>query len=215
MDDQRGKTPAGAWLQSVSRRTWLGGLAGTWLAAPAVAAGRRRADHEPPARVTGRSAWREIGDTTFATFEAEFARFESPMLAEAAAIYRRVRGHSCLYLAMSFHEKKHDTYLEFIPAHFHNAMAMKAADGSGRWRRYPRYEAGAADWVKRLTSPTGPYAHTTTLRQLIMIYAPPFENDTRHYVRTVAHHINRYPRLPLVEEDGDAADSTSSQAEND
>jgi hypothetical protein len=206
LNDLRVAAVAGLAGSPRSRRALFGALVGSSIAAGPVGARRRQVDHTPGGRVHGKTAWREIGDTTLETFESEFARLGSPMLDEAAAIYRRVRGHSALFLAMSFHEKKHDTYLGIIPAHFHNAMAMKADDGSGRWRRYPRYEAGAAAWVKRLISPTGPYAHTVSLRQLIMVYAPPFENDVRRYVRTVSQQINSYPRLPPPADDEAATD---------
>ena len=48
--------------------------------------------------------FRSYGDMPLADFRAELARMNSPMLAEAEAIYAAVKGHSRLFLAMAFHE---------------------------------------------------------------------------------------------------------------
>jgi trans-aconitate methyltransferase len=115
------------------------------------------------------------------------------MLSESDQIFQRVRGYSRLYLAMSFHEKKHDTYPGIIPVEFHNAMAVRHPSGNGRWMRYPSYAAGARAWVKLLITPDGPYAKTVTLRDLINVYAPSFENDVERYLEVICDQMNSFP----------------------
>jgi hypothetical protein len=144
--------------------------------------------------VTGHTPWRELGDTTAAAFQAEFERLGSPMAREAAAIRSEVDGFSRLFLAMSFHETKHATASDVIPDGHHNALAVKAANGSGNWARYPSYQAAARIWLRLMTAPDGPYADAKTIRDLISIYAPRFDNNkVTVYVRTIVGEINRYP----------------------
>ncbi|CAA9586963.1 MAG: hypothetical protein AVDCRST_MAG19-4995 [uncultured Thermomicrobiales bacterium] len=178
----------------VSRRRVIAALAGGIVpglgCAPSAAAARGTAG-----RVTGNSAWRRTGDTTPEGFRRELARLRSPMLDQAEGIYRRVEGLSRLYLAMSFVEKKHDTYTDTIPQSFRNALAVKRGRGSGRWERYGSYRAGAAAWADLLLDPRGPYAATVTLRELVEVYAPAVENDVGRYVAVLTREMNRYPRL--------------------
>jgi len=184
-----------------------GALAGGALAGgePAAARRRRREAGDP---VTPSSRWRELGDTPASTFRREFARLGSPMEREAEAIRAELDGFSRLYLAMSFHETKHATYQEIIPASRHNALAVKQTDGSGRWDRYPSFRVGARDWVRRLTDPDGPYAEADTLRDLIEIYAPRFENKVRRYLITLVEQIERFPLEPTADRDDRTGRST-------
>lgn len=168
----------------------LGRAASDSLGVPSASAARGKTK-----RVTANSRWRETGDAGRDVVRREFARFRSPMLAEAEAIHRRADGLSRLYLAMSYMEKKHDTYTETIPASFRNALAVKRGDGSGRWDRYALYRAGAAAWAALLLDPRGPYAETVSLRDLVEVYAPSSENDVGRYVDVLVQEMNRYERL--------------------
>ncbi len=199
-----------AWCGSpVTRRAfgrWL--CTGSLLVAlgfgPPVAAARRRLPPAAGGAVTGHSPWRELGDTPAATFRAEFDRLGSPMRREADAIRDELAGFSRLYLAMAFMETKYATYQEIIPPSYHNALAVKAGDGSGAWDRYPSFQDGARTWVRRLADPRGPYAGADTLRDLIAIYAPRFDNNkVTRYVATVVDQIGRFPLEPEPEPEPD------------
>lgn len=135
--------------------------------------------------------WRDIGPTTLAAFEAEIrARApRSPLLAEVEAIYAAVKPHSRLFLGMSWIENRFmtDPSTKF-PVSYYNLMNMKTPDGSG-WMRFDSLTAGAKGWIDRITSLTyknGIYARTETVEDLVMVYAPPFDNnDVPAYVATI------------------------------
>lgn len=131
----------------------------------------------------------------------------SPMAREAEAIRGEVDGFSRLFLAMSFHETKHSTASDVIPESYSNALAIKAGNGSGRWARYPTYQAAARIWVRLLTNPDGPYADAVSIRDLISIYAPRFDNNkVTVYVSTIVDQINSYPLTPVRTPDRPAKD---------
>lgn len=147
--------------------------------------------------------WRTLGDTTLATYRAEFARLNSPMLAEAEAMLEAARPHSALALAIMFHEKKYDTVTDIIPAEFHNPLAVgKPQGGIGldRWEQYETYADAVTAWKERVTSLTykeGIYARTTTLAELIHVYAPAKDNNNEVRYREVL--LERLAAFPKAE----------------
>jgi hypothetical protein len=144
--------------------------------------------------------WREIGDVPLDTFRAELERVDSPMAPHAEAIWNATRPHSALALAMSWVEQKHGTYPSVIPADYLNPWSQtrpgaSSTDGVNRWMRFPSYADAAAYWKDRVTSPTGPYKDTVTVDDLINIYAPPSENDTRYYATLIKGMVDVWPKL--------------------
>jgi len=140
--------------------------------------------------------WRTYGDVPLETFRAELERVNSPMTPHAEAIWNATRPHSALALAMSWVEQKHHTYKDSpIPANYLNPWSQKQyppGTGDSEWKRFFAYEQAASYWKWNLTDTTGPYKDTVTLADLINIYAPPSENDTRHYVDTVQAKIRSW-----------------------
>lgn len=180
--------------RAVGRCLLVGSVAVGVAPGGAALAARPRDRPAGQAGVTGRSPWRRLGDTSAATFRAEFDRFGSPMLPEAEAIRGEVEGFSRLYLAMAFMETKYATHQESIPAARHNALAIRSAGSAGGWDRYPSFRAGARAWLRLLTAPDGPYAEAETLRELIAIYAPRADkNQVTRYVATVVAQIEGFP----------------------
>ncbi len=157
--------------------------------------------------------WRTLGDTTLATYRAEFTRLQSPMLPEAEAIHAAARPHSALALAIMFHEKKYDTATDIIPAHFHNPLAVgKPLGGIGldRWEQYDTYADAVTAWKERVTSPTykdGVYAKTTTLPELIHVYAPAEDkNNEIRYHEVLLERLAAFPKAErLTDEDPEAS----------
>ena len=132
--------------------------------------------------------WRDLGDVPLSAYRTELARLNSPMLDEAEAVYEAARPHAALCLAMMWVEQKYAT-LSSIPAPFHNPLSLarpdgSPADGDDRWERFDTWADGVRAWRERITSPDykpsnpGVYARTTTLEDLIRVYAPPSENDS-------------------------------------
>jgi len=74
-----------------------------------------------------------------------------------------------------------------FPIDHYNPMNMKTPDGSG-WMDFDSYPEGIQGWRERITSPTykpqAPrvYAKTTTVSELVHVYAPSSENDVTNYI---------------------------------
>ena len=159
--------------------------------------------------------WRTLGDTTLATYRAEFARLNSPMLADAEAMYEAARPHSALALAIMFHEKKYDTAIDIIPAEFHNPLAVgKPLGGIGldRWEHYETYADAVTAWKERITSLTykeGIYAQTTTLAELIHVYAPAKDNNNEvRYREVLLERLAAFPKAERLPDEGTEESTT-------
>jgi hypothetical protein len=125
--------------------------------------------------------WRDIGDVPLSAYEAEFRRFNSPMLSEARDVWEAAKPHSGLCLGMLFVEQKYHTN-SIIPYDYLNPLSQTRpiqdqADGKGRWMRFTSYPMAVRYWKDRITSPTGPYRNTETLVDLINVYAPAYDNN--------------------------------------
>ena len=140
--------------------------------------------------------WRAIGPTTAAVWEYELRNISeagSPMLPEAAACNAAAGEHSALALAMAWVEQKYGTYQQIIPASFRNPMSLR---GGGGWQQFPTYADGVAAWYRLVTDPTGPYAGTKTVAELISIYAPGWDNNNEaEYVAHIDRLVARYRSL--------------------
>jgi hypothetical protein len=64
----------------------------------------------------------------------------------------------------------------------------------GRFRDYPDWQTGIADWYRLIAVEYVEGRGTTTLEQIIPIYAPAFENDVPRYVNTVESLVNDWRR---------------------
>jgi hypothetical protein len=145
---------------------------------------------------TGGWGWRAIGPTTTAVWEYELRNISpsgSPMFPEAAACNAAAGEHSALALAMAWVEQKYGTYQQIIPASFHNPMSLR---GGGGWQQFASYAEGIAAWRRLLNDPSGPYAGTKTVAELIHIYAPSSDgNDEARYVADIDRLVTRYRAL--------------------
>lgn len=142
--------------------------------------------------------WRDYGDMPREAFSAELRRMNSPMLAEADAIYSVVTGYSRLFLAMAYHETKLATVSTvegFDPRTFKNPVALMFA---GKYEMYPYFSLASWAWRDRLvdnaaTYKGGVYARTETLEDLIHVYAPASAgNDEARYVAVVKERLAAY-----------------------
>ena len=142
--------------------------------------------------------WRDIGPTTVAVWGHELRNITnqgSPMLSEAEACHAAAREHSTLALAMAWVEQKYGTYQAVIPASYHNPMSLRS--GAGGWQQFPTYAAGITAWYNLLTDPDFLYADTTTVAELIHIYAPNSDlpGQEEKYVREIEQMVARYREL--------------------
>jgi hypothetical protein len=143
--------------------------------------------------------WRDIGPTTLETYRSEFAKYNSPMLPEVDAVYKAAGEHSALALAMMQHEQKYGTWNDIIPRDYKNPLSQTrpgatSNDGVNRWMRFGSYADAVTYWRDRLTSPTGPYANTKTLEELIHVYAPDKDgNNEAAYVAAIKAMVGAWP----------------------
>ncbi len=159
------------------------------------------------ARVRPDSPWRESGNTDLESFRRAISRSwngqgNSPMAAEAEAVYQTLAkaGLARLGAAMAWHEIKNASWPDSpIPKRTHNAWAMKGQGPDG-WADYPDYATAAADWSQRLLDQNGPYGDTVTLRDLINVYAPSFENDVNRYLDVICDEMNALPQADAGEQ---------------
>jgi hypothetical protein len=133
------------------------------------------------------SDWRDFGDTTFEAWTAVLQERApaSPILGEGRAAYEAASPHSRLCLGMMWIEGQFATDFDANPAGNRNPMNMKTPDGSG-WVEFSTWTDGIRGWRDRITSPTyknGIYAGTTTLAELIHIYAPADDNNDEQEYR--------------------------------
>lgn len=157
---------------------------------------------------TASSPWRETGDTDLSSFTKAVSRSwqagSSPMAREAADVYAALAKHklSRLGAAFAWHESKNASWncatapagKPCIAPENRNPFAMKAPDG--KWRSYASYAEAARDWAERLLSPTGPYARTGTIAELISVFAPEWDgNSQTAYRDTVCREVDALPLL--------------------
>jgi hypothetical protein len=62
----------------------------------------------------------------------------------------------------------------------------------GRFRDYPTWQAGIADWYRLIDDEYIAGRGTATVAEIIPIYAPAFENDVDRYVKTVEQLIDEW-----------------------
>ncbi len=129
--------------------------------------------------------WRDIGDVTFARWQGELMRLRSPLVAEARATYDAARPHSALALAMAFHESKYGTVYARNVATNRNVHNLRPR-GAGGFQTFATWADGVDEWRQRVTDPTYAYARTTTLQDLLGVFAPSSDgNNVAAYVQTV------------------------------
>lgn len=144
--------------------------------------------------------WRNFGDTTRARWDESLRKVNSPILDEGGDAYAAASPHSRLCLAMMWAESQHATDFNQNTKTNRNALNLRPPTGGG-YMAYGSWTEGIKAWRTRITSTeykNGIYKDTTTIRDLIEIYAPSFENDVNQYVATVEAVINR---LPVVKEE--------------
>jgi hypothetical protein len=163
---------------------------------------------------TLQAPWRDIGDTTPEAIAAELARLNSPMRADAAAIYEAATPHTLLTIAHSFAENKHDTVGKLIKPDMKNFLALRPrgypeetgernnfatfasyADCVGAWRR--RYTDESIDTSRVPKN----HVEAVSLLDYCTVYNPSGDthpvtclpNDSVRYCNELLETINRLP----------------------
>ena len=150
---------------------------------------------------TPETPFRQCGSTDLASFTKALQRTASgsgvsAMSKDANLIFSTLQhaGLDRLGAAMAWHETKNGTWPGPIPFANHNPWAMVDGTGYHHWAAYPTYHDAAQAWATILPDPHGPYAKATTLREFILIYAPPSDgNDVNLYLATICREIDALP----------------------
>jgi len=144
----------------------------------------------PIGTVTGATPWRTIGPASLDTWRNEFTRRSSPMLSTVDACHKAAGPHSALILAILAKESEYGTTGAGSKVLNPGNVSCGWKDGGHVWCRYATWFNGILAIRERIEG--NAYATAVTLADLLNIYAPPFENDTRQYVAQTAERINGY-----------------------
>jgi hypothetical protein len=142
--------------------------------------------------ITAQTSWRTTGRCPFETWLSELKRKGSPILPEAREAWEAAGDISALCLSQMMLESEAGT--TGAGSKVKNPMNLSCgwSNGGHVWCSYPTWTAGIFAWRQWLLDPSKPFAKTDTIAALINVYAPPVENDTRHYVDFVVERLNSY-----------------------
>lgn len=142
--------------------------------------------------ITAQTHWRSTGKCSFETWQAELKRKGSPIVPEAREAWEAAGDLSALCLSQMMLESEAGT--TGAGSKVRNSMNLSCgwSNGGHVWCSYPTWTAGIFAWRQWLLDPSKPFAKTDTIAALINVYAPPVENDTRHYVDFVVERLNSY-----------------------
>lgn len=166
--------------------------------------------------------YRQIGDVSLRTYEDEFRRVNSPMLAGAKATREAAMPHSALFLAQAWLENQYETTGHIIKPNHHNPVSLRpevygktgpyasgiitASDG-GQFLTFRSDADCAREWKRRLFDDPGykggVYAETNTLAEMLGVYAPSGDvhpvtgkdNADIGYLDTVVRMLTRYAAM--------------------
>lgn len=141
----------------------------------------------------GQTTWRDIGDVPLDTWARALEAVGSPMLPYARDTWQAARPHSAIALAMLSAESRFGTRYNRNRGLNLNPLNLRPRGGSG-FQAFASFADCVAEWRARVTDPAYAYARTVTLADLVTVYAPPSENDTGAYVRTVQALIAGWPK---------------------
>jgi hypothetical protein len=141
--------------------------------------------------VVSPSASRVIGRPSLsaAFIDRVLAAYRSPAVGLGQALYAdslRFGIDDVYALAFFWHESTFGRYGVAAVTHSLGNIICTPGFSScvGRFRAYPRWQAGAWDWFHLLASEYLPRG-LTTVEQIVPVYAPAGENDVSAYIRAV------------------------------
>lgn len=166
--------------------------------------------------------YRAIGDVPLEVIRKELARVKSPMLASVEATHAAASGHSALFWAQAWLENQWRLTGILIKPDDYNPVGLRpevqgqlgpfasgiiqAPDG-GQFLRFKTDALAVMEWRRRLfDDPTykgGVYARTTTLEQMLSVYAPSgdkhpvtgLDNADVKYMESVITMLKRFAAL--------------------
>jgi hypothetical protein len=155
----------------------------------------------PALMVTRDTPWRTIGDVPFTTWERVIRSNGGPAQLAGLDAYQAAQPHSALALAMLKQESSYATDFDSNPVANKNPWNLKGIGGINGYVAYDTWPEAAEGWRERITSPTyknGIYHETRTIKDLIYVYAPPYDQThttTDGYIDTIVRLMNGWDIL--------------------
>lgn len=153
--------------------------------------------------------WRKSGQISYDKWAAVVDQFDSPLRFEGKAAYNAAKDLSALILAIGIRESQLGTDFNLNRPENQNLLNLRPplkADGTRDpgYMAFPSWTDGIKAAYARITSKTygnGIYADTTSIEELISVFAPPNDNnDTDAYIDFVETTINNWnPTAPSGE----------------
>jgi hypothetical protein len=139
--------------------------------------------------------WRELGNVTRQQWADVLQAARSPLHIVADRAYDAAAPHTALCLAMLHVESQFGTAFNANSSANQNFLNLRPPIGGG-FMAFPTAVDGIRAWRERITSPTyknGIYAGTTTIEELIHIYAPSTDgNREDQYVASIKADLDRW-----------------------
>jgi hypothetical protein len=143
--------------------------------------------------------WRTIGDVDIGIWRRTLHDARSPLEFVAAEAYESASPHTALALAMLNQESSYATRFRLNTPSNHNPLNLRPPNGNG-YLRFASWVDGVRAWRDRITDAdykAGIYAQTTTVSDLVHVYAPSSDNnDESAYVAGIAASLLRWGVSP-------------------
>lgn len=145
--------------------------------------------------------WRTYGDIGVVNFVRELQAVNSPMLAEWDTIHGAAGDLSGLMAAMAWHESRYATAFNANVPENRNPLNLRPRGGGAGFMKFATFTECVRVWRSRLVDSGYAYAHTTTLQDLIHVYAPSSDgNNEAAYVSAIERKLAQWKGTQPVAE---------------
>lgn len=144
--------------------------------------------------ITRNTPWRDVGDVYYETWQSVTKSYGAPAEVQSVAAWAAAMPHSALALAQGIAESSLATDFAANPKSNKNMFNMKGS-GPGGYVKFDSWADGIKGWRERITSSDykdGIYRKTVTIKDLVYVFAPPFENDSDGYINRLVAFFNKW-----------------------
>lgn len=137
--------------------------------------------------------WREIPNISRAQWTQVLRDAGSPLAAVADETYKAALPLTALALAQMHVESQFGTSFAANPVTNRNVLNLRPRGGLPGFQSFASWQEGVEEYRKRLLDIDYAYAHTTTLRDLIHVFAPSSDgNNEAEYVASIECDLARW-----------------------
>jgi len=136
--------------------------------------------------------WREIPNCSYETWHTEITEAGGPPMLAAKVSYESAIPMTALCLAMLHAESSYATDFNANKPQNKNPLNLRPRGGAG-YLEFVSYADCIRNWRLRLLDPDYAYAHTTTIQDLVHVYAPSTDgNNETAYVASIDRDLARW-----------------------